>query len=197
MIRTSNLRVRGLTPIIAPTDLKQVFPLSERGATFVTQAREQICAILHHRDARLMAVVGPCSIHDPKAALDYASRLARLALDIEDQVLLVMRVYFEKPRTTVGWKGLINDPELTGTHQISKGSVSPAACSAHYRPRPADCRRDARPDHPSLPGRSDQLGAIGARTTESRPIAKWPAACPSRSVSRTVPTATCKSLSMP
>ncbi len=121
MKRTSNLRIRGLTPLIAPTDLKQVFPLSEAGAEFVTSARDQIKAILFGQDPRLMVVVGPCSIHDPRAAIEYAERLAKLAVELQDQLLLVMRVYFEKPRTTIGWKGLINDPDLNGTHLISKG----------------------------------------------------------------------------
>ena len=119
--RTNNLKVSALTPIIAPAGLKQVFPLSDTAAGFVTESREAIKNILQGKDSRLMVVVGPCSIHDPKAALDYATRLAALGKELSDQLLLVMRVYFEKPRTTVGWKGLINDPELNGTHQISKG----------------------------------------------------------------------------
>jgi len=119
--RTNNLKVSALTPIIAPAGLKQVFPLSDTAASFVTESREAIKNILQGKDSRLMVVVGPCSIHDPKAALDYATRLAALGKELSDQLLLVMRVYFEKPRTTVGWKGLINDPELNGTHQISKG----------------------------------------------------------------------------
>jgi 3-deoxy-7-phosphoheptulonate synthase len=119
--RTNNLKVSALKPIIAPGDLKQVFPLSDQAANFVTASRESIKNILQGKDARLMMVVGPCSIHDPKAALEYAGRLAALGKELSDQLFLVMRVYFEKPRTTIGWKGLINDPELNGTHQISKG----------------------------------------------------------------------------
>jgi len=121
MIRTNNLKVRSLTPLIAPADLKQVLPLSEGNAEFVSQAREQIQNVLWNRDPRLMVVVGPCSIHDPKSALEYAGKLAELNHELKDQLLIVMRVYFEKPRTTIGWKGLINDPDLDGTHQISKG----------------------------------------------------------------------------
>ena len=82
---------------------------------------EQIQDIIANRDPRLMVVVGPCSIHDPDAAVDYARKLAKLSKELEDQLFIVMRVYFEKPRTTIGWKGLINDPDLNGTHQISKG----------------------------------------------------------------------------
>ena len=111
MVRTNNLKVIGLTPLIAPADLKQVLPLSETAAGIVAGAREQIQDILWGRDPRMMVVVGPCSIHDPKAALEYAELLAKLNDELKDQLLLVMRVYFEKPRTTVGWKGLINDPD--------------------------------------------------------------------------------------
>jgi 3-deoxy-7-phosphoheptulonate synthase len=169
MLRTSNLRVRGLTPIIAPTDLKQVFPLSERGAEFVTHARESVCAILHHRNPRLMAVIGPCSIHDPKAALDYANRLASLAREIEDQIFVVMRVYFEKPRTTIGWKGLINDPELNGTHQISKGLgvARNLLCAITDLGLPI-AGEMLDPITPHYLADMISWGAIGARTTESQ-----------------------------
>ena len=169
MIRTSNLRVRSLTPIIAPSQLKQVFPLSVRGAEFVTQARDNVCAILRNRDPRLMAVVGPCSIHDPKAALDYAGRLARLAREIEDQIFVVMRVYFEKPRTTVGWKGLINDPELTGTYQISKGlGVARGLLCAITDLGLPIAGEMLDPITPHYLADLISWGAIGARTTESQ-----------------------------
>jgi len=121
MYRTNNLNIKSITEVIAPSELKQVFPLSEQSAAFVTKARNDVRSILHNRDQRLMIVVGPCSIHDPVAALDYARRLSKLSRELDDQLLIVMRVYFEKPRTTVGWKGLINDPDLDGTHLISKG----------------------------------------------------------------------------
>jgi 3-deoxy-7-phosphoheptulonate synthase len=110
-----------MLPIIAPEDLKRVFPLTETAAEFVSRSRQQIVDLMHGKDRRLMAVVGPCSIHDPAAAMDYATHLRNLAREIEDQLLVVMRVYFEKPRTRVGWKGLINDPDLNGTYYISKG----------------------------------------------------------------------------
>ena len=121
MIKTNNLKITGITPIIAPADLRQVFPLSAAHAEFVNKSRQCLKEILHRRDGRLMVVVGPCSIHDTDAAVDYARRLAALARRVDDQLMLVMRVYFEKPRTTVGWKGLINDPDMNGSHLISKG----------------------------------------------------------------------------
>ncbi|MBE0596734.1 MAG: 3-deoxy-7-phosphoheptulonate synthase [Desulfuromonadales bacterium] len=169
MKRTSNLRIRGLTPIIAPADLKQVFPLSVPGAEFVTAAREQITAILQHQDPRLMVVVGPCSIHDPKAALDYAERLAKLAREVEDRLLLVMRVYFEKPRTTIGWKGLINDPDLNGTHQISKGlGVARGLLCAITDLGLPIAGEMLDPVTPHYLADLISWGAIGARTTESQ-----------------------------
>ncbi len=169
MKRTSNLRIRGLTPIIAPNDLKQIFPLAERGADFVTAARAQVTDILNQRDPRLMVVVGPCSIHDPTAALDYAGRLAALARELSDQLLLVMRVYFEKPRTTIGWKGLINDPDRNGTHQISKGlGVARGLLSAITEMElPVACEM-LDPITPHYLADLISWGAIGARTTESQ-----------------------------
>lgn len=170
MKRTTNLNIRSLTPIIAPTDLKQVFPLSEKDAEFVTRSRQQIKDILHRRDNRLMMVVGPCSIHDPKAALDYADRLSALSHELEDHLMLVMRVYFEKPRTTVGWKGLINDPDLNGSHQISKGLgvARQLLCEVTARSLPI---AGEMLDPITIQYLSDMVswGAIGARTTESQP----------------------------
>ena len=169
MLRTNNLRVRGLTPIIAPNDLKQVFPLSERGAAEVTRSREVIVDILNNRDARLMAVIGPCSIHDPKAALEYAARLAKLSAEIGEQIFCVMRVYFEKPRTTVGWKGLINDPDLNGSHQISKGLgvARGLLCSLNALNIPI-AGEMLDPITPHYLADLISWGAIGARTTESQ-----------------------------
>jgi 3-deoxy-7-phosphoheptulonate synthase len=170
MKRTTNLNVRSLTPIIAPAGLKQVFPMSGQAAEFVTHARQQVKDILHRRDNRLMVVVGPCSIHDPKSALEYADRLAALSRDLEDQLLLVMRVYFEKPRTTVGWKGLINDPDLNGSHQISKGLgvARNLLCEITARKLPI---AGEMLDPITIQYLSDMVswGAIGARTTESQP----------------------------
>jgi 3-deoxy-7-phosphoheptulonate synthase len=170
MKRTTNLNIRSLSPIIAPADLKQVFPLSEPAADFVTHSRQQIKDILHRRDPRIMVVVGPCSIHDPKSALEYADRLAALGSELEDQLLLVMRVYFEKPRTTVGWKGLINDPDLNGSHQISKGLGVARSLLCEITARRLPIAGEML-DPITIQYLSDLVswGAIGARTTESQP----------------------------
>jgi len=118
---TDDLRIRAIKQVVAPRDLHEQFQITETAATTVYEARTAIQRILHSQDDRLLVVVGPCSVHDPDAALEYASRLARLREDLADRLMIVMRVYFEKPRTTVGWKGLINDPNLDGSFEINKG----------------------------------------------------------------------------
>ena len=119
--RIDDVRILEIKELVAPVELLAEFPSDEAISKTVHDTRQSIHHILHGRDDRLVVVVGPCSIHDPEAALDYASRLARLAREYEDDLLIVMRVYFEKPRTTVGWKGLINDPYLDGTFRINDG----------------------------------------------------------------------------
>lgn len=119
--RIDDVRILEIKELVAPVELLAEFPSDEAISKTVHDTRQSIHHILHGRDDRLVMVVGPCSIHDPEAALDYASRLAKLAREYEDDLLIVMRVYFEKPRTTVGWKGLINDPYLDGTFRINDG----------------------------------------------------------------------------
>jgi 3-deoxy-7-phosphoheptulonate synthase len=118
---TSDLRIRATTPLPAPAALEAEIPLDDIGATQVSLARREIAAVMAGRDDRLLVVVGPCSIHDPAAALDYAGRLKAAADAHAGDLLVAMRVYFEKPRTVMGWKGLINDPDLDGTFHIGKG----------------------------------------------------------------------------
>ncbi len=118
---TSDLRIRTARPLLSPAILEEDLPLAETGAALVDASRRAVGEILHGRDDRLLAIVGPCSIHDPAAALDYARRLKPVADRLAADLLVVMRVYFEKPRTTVGWKGLINDPLLDGSFQVNTG----------------------------------------------------------------------------
>jgi 3-deoxy-7-phosphoheptulonate synthase len=120
-VKTDDLRISRVRPLLAPAILFEELPLSDTAARVVATGRRSIEAILDGRDTRLLVVVGPCSIHDPVAALDYAERLRALADSVIDRVFIVMRVYFEKPRTVVGWKGLINDPDLDGSYHINKG----------------------------------------------------------------------------
>ncbi|MFZ1827562.1 MAG: 3-deoxy-7-phosphoheptulonate synthase [Candidatus Competibacteraceae bacterium] len=116
-----NVNVASLEVLPTPEEIKQRLPLSESAASTVFQARETVQRILDRQDPRLFAVVGPCSIHDVAAARDYAQRLKALADEVQDTLFVIMRVYFEKPRTTVGWKGLINDPRMDDTFQIDEG----------------------------------------------------------------------------
>ena len=118
---TDDLRIGGLRPLLPPAILMEELPITEEAAKTVSRAREEVAAIFQGRDDRLLVVVGPCSIHDTKAAREYARRLRQKASGLSDDLCLVMRVYFEKPRTTVGWKGLINDPNLDGSFAINQG----------------------------------------------------------------------------
>ncbi|MBE0492974.1 MAG: 3-deoxy-7-phosphoheptulonate synthase [Thiomicrospira sp.] len=119
--QTDDLRINHITEVRPPIDLHEKFPLSETASKTVHETRQQIHKILLGEDDRLLVVIGPCSIHDTKAGMEYAQRLKQQIDFFEKDLLIVMRVYFEKPRTTVGWKGLINDPDLNETFQINKG----------------------------------------------------------------------------
>jgi 3-deoxy-7-phosphoheptulonate synthase len=119
--RTDDLRITRTRPLIAPAVLGEEVPLSSEAAEFVSASRRGAEAILDVADSRMLLIVGPCSIHDPAGALDYATKLKLLSDEVADAILIMMRVYFEKPRTVVGWKGLINDPDLDGSYQINKG----------------------------------------------------------------------------
>ncbi len=119
--RTDDLRIQQINELVSPQQLIKDIGVSEVAAETVSNARQSIHRILTGEDDRLLVVVGPCSIHDPMAALDYAALLKRAAEDLTEDLCIVMRVYFEKPRTTVGWKGLINDPDLNNSFQINKG----------------------------------------------------------------------------
>ncbi len=121
MQKTSDINVVETRPLPSPATLLAELPKTETEAEFVSRAREEIHRIIFTDDKRFLLLVGPCSIHDLEAGRDYARRLATLAKEVSDRVMIVMRVYFEKPRTTVGWKGLIMDPHLDGSHDITAG----------------------------------------------------------------------------
>lgn len=121
MPQTYDQRILAAKPLIAPAVLAEDLPLPEHSAELVTRSRRDIATLLRGEDPRLLVVVGPCSIHDPAAALEYAAKLKTAADRLADDLLVVMRVYFEKPRTVTGWKGLINDPGLDGSFQINRG----------------------------------------------------------------------------
>jgi len=121
MIRVTDLHVSANTALPAPSALRQEIPGNDQHAALVNDSREAMARILSGEDKRFLVIVGPCSIHDLKSGREYAERLAALSRELSDQLLIVMRVYFEKPRTTVGWKGLIMDPHLDGTNDIPTG----------------------------------------------------------------------------
>jgi 3-deoxy-7-phosphoheptulonate synthase len=120
-VETSDLRIESIRPLVPPAILLEQLPLPPEGTVVVSRAREAISRIIHGQDDRLVVVAGPCSIHDRAAALDYARRLKQVAGELADDLCIVMRVYFEKPRTTVGWKGLINDPYLDESYAVNDG----------------------------------------------------------------------------
>ena len=160
---------RRATPLPSPTDLRQRLPLSAALASQVQTQREAIRAVLDGSDPRLLVVVGPCSLHDPISALEYADRLAALAFDVSDQLLLVMRAYVEKPRTTIGWKGLVYDPQLDGSGDMAGGLELSRRLMLAMLERGLPVATELL--QPLVAGYFDDLlgwAAIGARTSESQ-----------------------------
>jgi 3-deoxy-7-phosphoheptulonate synthase len=169
MPRTDDLRIRELKELTPPSHLIREFPCSEKIATVTANSRQALHRILHGQDDRMMVVIGPCSIHDTKAAMEYARRLVEQRERLKDDLEIIMRVYFEKPRTTVGWKGLINDPYLDNSFRINDGLRLSRELLMNI-------------NELGLPAGSEFLdvispqyiadliswGAIGARTTESQ-----------------------------
>ena len=166
---TDDLRIRAITPLRPPAELIEDLPVSRRAGATVTAARAAVQSILHGDDDRLVVVIGPCSIHDPKAAMDYAERLAAQRERLKGSLEIVMRVYFEKPRTTVGWKGLINDPHLDGSFRIDEGLRTARQLLLHVNDLglPAGCEY-LDMITPQYIADLVSWGAIGARTTESQ-----------------------------
>ena len=121
MQRTDDVRIREIKELVPPSHVLREFPVSEKAAQLTYDTRQGVHRILHGADDRLLVIMGPCSIHDVKAAKEFAARLKEAKDKLTDDLLIVMRVYFEKPRTTIGWKGLINDPKLDGTFSINEG----------------------------------------------------------------------------
>lgn len=121
MFQTDDVKIKKIKELLPPVAVLEKFPATETASSTTFQAREAIHNMLQDKDDRLLVVIGPCSIHDPKAAIEYGQRLKALRDELSGQLEIVMRVYFEKPRTTVGWKGLINDPYLNDTYEINDG----------------------------------------------------------------------------
>jgi len=169
MHQTNDLRVLSTMPLTTPDQLQAEVPLSEAAAETVARARASIEAIVHGRDARLLVIVGPCSIHDPSAALEYAERLAASQERYADSLFLCMRGYFEKPRTSVGWKGYVNDPHLDGSCDVAYGLRSARSLLVALAERGLPIANEAL--DPVIPQYLADLiawSAVGARTTESQ-----------------------------
>src|ERR1700733_5132923 len=166
---TDDLRIRSTKVVLPPVFLEEELPATERASSTVFQARNEIVNILNGGDSRLLVVVGPCSIHDTKAAREYAGLLRSAVAEFSKELRIVMRVYFEKPRTTLGWKGLINDPHLDGTFRINEG----LRLARHLLLDLADMGVPAGTEFldmisPQYVASLVSWGAIGARTTESQ-----------------------------
>jgi 3-deoxy-7-phosphoheptulonate synthase len=169
MHQTKDLRITDVKEILTPEELMTDLPLSEAASNTVFATRQGIYAVLDGKDDRLVVIIGPCSIHDTEAALEYGKKLKIMIDELKDDLLIVMRVYFEKPRTTVGWKGLINDPDLDGSFHINKGVRKARELLLSL----ADLGIPAGHEYLDLisPQYISDLvawGAIGARTTESQ-----------------------------
>ena len=164
-----NSNIASIQRLVTPQQFKKQFPVNDSISAHVEQSRLTLRNILDRKDKRLIVIVGPCSVHDTKAAIDYAKRLAKLAEELKDDLFIVMRVYFEKPRTTVGWKGLINDPYLDGSFQIEKGMSIGRQLMIDINELGLPIANEAL--DPIAPQYMQDLiswSAIGARTTESQ-----------------------------
>lgn len=169
MQKTDDKRVTEIKPLISPAILTEEIPVTEKVVKTVLEARDGAENIIKKKDDRLLVVVGPCSIHDAKAAIEYGGKLKALANELKDELLIIMRVYFEKPRTTIGWKGLINDPELNGTFQINKGLHIGRGLLRDLNELGVPCGVEFLDTiSPQYIADLVSWGAIGARTTESQ-----------------------------
>lgn len=169
MDRTSNVRVRKVVPLLSPRELKARLPVPSAATETVVRARREIAAVLSGEDPRMLAIVGPCSIHDPAAAREYAQRLKQLHDEVSDSLLVIMRVYFEKPRTKLGWRGLILDPNLDGSYEIEDGLNRARNLLIEITEMGLPAGSELL--DPIVPNYIDDLvswAAIGARTTESQ-----------------------------
>ncbi|HLN69791.1 MAG TPA: 3-deoxy-7-phosphoheptulonate synthase [Streptosporangiaceae bacterium] len=169
MPRTRDTRITGYEPLLSPAALLDELRLSDVAAGTVERTRAEVRAVLDGSDDRLLVIAGPCSVHDPAAALDYAGRLAALGEAHQSDLLTVMRVYFEKPRTVTGWKGLINDPDMDGGHDVHRGlrTARRLLLDIVSLGLPVGCEW-LDPITPQYIADAVTWGAIGARTTESQ-----------------------------
>lgn len=169
MNKLYNVNVVSSEALITPGEIKKGFPLTQSAEATVMEGRQEIQRILDHEDSRFIVIVGPCSIHDSQAAIEYATRLKNLAEELNDTFLIIMRVYFEKPRTTIGWKGFINDPYMDDSFKIQDGLIKARKLLLQFAEMQLPTATEAL--DPITPQYLSDLlawSAIGARTTESQ-----------------------------
>ena len=166
---TDDVRIAGLEEVLAPSELLAKIPLNAEASQVIYQNRHEASEIIHGDNKRLLCIVGPCSIHDPESAIEYAGKLAELSKVLQERLCIIMRVYFEKPRTTIGWKGLINDPHLNGSFDINEGlDVARRLVSDITDMHLGIGTEYLDPITPQYLGDLISWSAIGARTTESQ-----------------------------
>jgi len=169
MKKINDLHITETKPLISPKELKKQFPLTNKSKNTVVEGREQIIDILNKKDRRLIVITGPCSIHNIESAIEYAQKLNKLRMRIQDRMFIVMRVYFEKPRTTIGWKGFITDPYLNGTYDIATGLRLARKLLLDITALGIPCGSEMLdPVIPQYIADIISWAAIGARTTESQ-----------------------------
>lgn len=169
MFLTDDVRIKSIKPLVSPAILQEELPIDKETASLISHTRQEIAHIIHGRDNRLLVITGPCSIHDPQAALEYAQKLAAISQKLNDDLCIIMRVYFEKPRTTVGWKGLINDPYLDGSFEINKGlRIARKLLLDIAKEKVTAGTEFLDTIIPQFISDAIAWGAIGARTTESQ-----------------------------
>lgn len=167
--KINNIHIRAEKVLITPEQLKKALPLSEHARQYIQHSRKIVSNIVHKRDNRLLVVAGPCSIHDLESAKEYAHRLKNIHDELKDQLFILMRVYFEKPRTTVGWKGMINDPDMDGSFDVEKGLTLARELMIYLAELGLPVATEALdPISPQYLSELITWSAIGARTTESQ-----------------------------
>ena len=165
----SNVNITNMQPLLSPRALKHEEPIAEEMVKYIKQGRKIITDIIHHKDRRLLLIIGPCSIHDDIAAHEYGKRIAEIATEVIDKIVVVMRVYFEKPRTNIGWRGMIFDPHLNGSYEIETGLRMARSLLCHLTAEGVHTATEML--DPIVPQYIDDLicwASIGARTTESQ-----------------------------
>ena len=193
-----DVNIESFTPMAAPAEIKALVPMTEKAAQTVAAGRAAVRAVLDGSDNRFLVITGPCSVHDPKAALEYAQKLSALSRELGDAILFVMRVYFEKPRTVAGWKGFVNDPRMDGSFRIAEGMTRARELMRAISEMGLPLATEALdPSGPQYLGDFVSWYAIGARTAESQTHREMASGLSAPWASRTARTAISRRRSTP